>query len=356
MNSDPEVIRGRGAATNPTNRFERIDYVADVDPDDLGDAGDPQRPRTEFYVDLSRSIITTNNSPDVGFDASINPYRGCEHGCAYCYARPTHEYLGWSAGLDFESKILVKREAAALLRKEMLSPKWKPQVLGLSGVTDPYQPAERRLGVTRSVLEVLAEFRNPVGVVTKNHLVTRDLDLLGELARHNAAVVCVSICTLDAKLTRVLEPRTSAPRRRLEAIRMLADAGVPVGVLTAPVIPALTDQQIPEVLQAAKDAGASFAGMVMLRLPYAVAPLFENWLAAHLPQRKERVLARVRDMRGGKLNESNFATRMKGQGVYAEQVHSLFKLHVRRVGMDRHGPELAVAAFRRPDDRQLRLF
>jgi len=360
-------IRGRGVVGNPTNRFERIDCVADVDPEELGEyAGelvDPRRLGTEFFVDLSRSIIATNNSPDVGFDASINPYRGCEHGCAYCYARPTHEYLGWSAGLDFEAKILVKRDAAVLLRRELASAKWVPRVLGLSGVTDPYQPVERRLRITRGVLEVLAECRNPVGIVTKNHLVTRDVDLLAQLAAHNAVRVCISICSLDAGLTRVLEPRTSHPQRRLAAIRILADAGVPVGVFTAPVIPGLTDRDIPNVLEAAAEAGAKFAGMTMLRLPYAVAPLFEAWLAAHVPDRKDRVLARIRDMRGGKLNVSTFGERMKGKGVYAEQVYSLFKVHARRLGLNRRLPEQSTASFRRPqieeptpNDGQLRLF
>lgn len=356
MHADRPAIHGRGAIGNPANRFERIDCVADVDPEDLGETGAAHRPQTEFFVDLSRSIIATNDSPDVGFDASINPYRGCEHGCAYCYARPTHEYLGWSAGLDFETKILVKRDAAALLRRELAAPKWRPQVLGLSGVTDPYQPAERRLQVTRGVLEVLAEFRNPVGVVTKNHLVTRDVDLLGELARHSAAVVCISVTTLDADLTRVLEPRTASPQRRLAAIRKLTDAGVPVGVLVAPIIPGLNDQSIPEVLSAARDAGARFAGMVMLRLPHGLAPMFEAWLETHLPQRKNRILARIRDMRGGKLNESDFRTRMKGRGEYAEQVRSLFKVHAQRAGLDLHGPDLSVEAFRRPGDGQLMLF
>lgn len=360
MNSDHPPIRGRGAIGNPANRFERIDCVADVDPEDLGEyAGemtDPRRPRTEFFVDLSRSIIATNNSPDVGFDASINPYRGCEHGCAYCYARPTHEYLGWSSGLDFETKILVKRDAAELLRRELASPKWTPRLLGLSGVTDPYQPVERKLRITRGVLEVLAEFRNPVGIVTKNHLVTRDVDLLAELAAHNAVRVCISICALDAGLTRVLEPRTSHPLRRIEAIRALRAAGVSVGILTAPVIPGLTDTEIPKVLEAAAEAGAQFAGMTMLRLPHAVAPMFVAWLEAHLPRRKDRILARIRDMRDGKLNVTAFGERMRGKGTYARQIHELFKVHARRTGLDRYLPDLSAAAFRRPGGGQLELF
>ena len=253
MSSTRPVIRGRGAADNPPNRFEALAHAPDpeaIDPDGPG-------PDTEFLKDPSRSLITYNDSPDVGFTASINPYRGCEHGCIYCYARPTHEYLGFSAGLDFETKILVKEDAPELLRRELSSPRWTPQVLAISGVTDPYQPVERRLELTRRCLEVLAEFRNPVAIITKNHLVTRDVDLLGELARHEAVAVYLSVTTLDPRLARTMEPRTSQPARRLAAIEALSRAGVPSGVLVAPVIPGLTDHEMPKIVAAAARAGAA---------------------------------------------------------------------------------------------------
>src|SRR5690348_11620899 len=270
--------RGRGANINPANRFEALHYEVE----DWCEPEEESRPNpTQFFRDDSKSVISYNNSPDVGFDASLNPYRGCEHGCAYCYARPTHEYLGFSAGIDFESRIMVKQNAAELLAAELSSPRWEPQTLVMSGVTDPYQPVERRLRITRGCLEVLAQFRNPVGIITKNQLVTRDLDLLSELAQHQAACVTISITTLDPALGRIMEPRTSTPELRLEAIARLAEAGVPVGVNVAPTIPGLTDHEMPSILAAAKEAGAKWAGIVVLRLPWAVAPLFEHWLEEH---------------------------------------------------------------------------
>jgi DNA repair photolyase len=274
-----------------------------------------------------------------------------------CYARPTHEYLGLSAGLDFETKVLVKEDAPELLRKQLSSPRWEPKVLSMSGVTDPYQPVEKELRVTRRVLEVLAGFRNPVAVVTKNHLVTRDLDLLSELARHEAAAVAVSLTTLDDGLRRVMEPRTSRPTRRLAAVERLAGAGVPVGVMTAPVIPGLTDHELPNLLSAAADAGATFAAYVPLRLPHAVAPLFEDWLSRHFPDRKEKVLNRVRSMRGGTLNDPRFGSRMKGEGVFADHLTRLFEIGCRRAGLrDGRFPKLSTAAFRRAQEGQPTLF
>jgi DNA repair photolyase len=274
-----------------------------------------------------------------------------------CYARPTHEYLGLSAGLDFESRILVKEDAPELLRRELSSPRWKPQALSLSGVTDPYQPVERRLRITRRCLEVLAGFRNPVAVVTKNHLVTRDVDLLSGLARHDAAVVAVSLTTLDDDLRRVMEPRTSRPARRLAAIRALAEAGVPVGVMTAPVIPGLTDHELPALLSAAAEAGASFAACVPVRLPHAVRPLFEDWLERHFPERRQKVLNRIREIRGGKLNDSRFGTRMRGEGLFADHIAQLFAISCRRAGLDPgHFPKLSTSAFRRPGPGQPSLF
>ncbi|MBI4482154.1 MAG: PA0069 family radical SAM protein [Acidobacteria bacterium] len=345
-------IRGRGADGNPPNRFERLQYARDTD---WNDPEDPS-PATEFLKDSSRSIIAYNDSPDVGFDASINPYRGCEHGCIYCYARPTHEYLGFSPGLDFETKILVKPDAPELLRRTLSSPGWKPQVVAMSGVTDPYQPVERRLGLTRRCLEVLLDFRNPVVIVTKNHLVIRDLDFLRELARFDAAAVFVSMTTLDLALSRAMEPRTSVPTRRLAAIEALAHAGVPAGVLVAPVIPGLTDHELPSILEASARAGARFAGYVPLRLPHGVGPLFERWLEQHVPAKKEKILNRIRAMRGGKLNDPRFVSRMRGQGIFAEQLAALFALACRKAGISKRSPSLSAASFRRPPGAQLALF
>jgi DNA repair photolyase len=347
-----ETPRARGATHNPPNRFEKITLERDAD---WNDAEGPA-PSTQFFKDHSVSIINYNDSPDVGFEASVNPYRGCEHGCIYCYARPFHEYLGFSAGLDFETKIMVKENAPELLRRELSSAKWTPRVVALSGVTDCYQPVERKLKLTRRCLQVLAEFRNPAMVVTKNHLVTRDLDVLGELARHNAAAVFISVTTLDTELRKVMEPRTSPPTSRLSAIEMLTKAGVPAGVLVAPVIPGLTDHEIPSIVAAAVQAGARFAGYVLLRLPHAVAPLFEQWLAERFPGKKEKVLNRIRAMRGGNLNDPNFGSRMSGEGVFAEQIEALFAVACRRAGIGDIRPQLSTNAFRRPGDRQLSLF
>lgn len=347
----PPFPRGRGATGNPANRFERITLERDADWDPEQDPA----PRTRFYRDLSQSIITYNDSPDIPFSASINAYRGCEHGCSYCYARPTHEYLGFSAGLDFESRIMVKENAPELLRKELSSPKWKPQELAMSGVTDCYQPIERKLQITRRCLAVLAEFRNPVSIITKNALVTRDLDLLRELATHHAVHVNISITTLDAELARKLEPRAASPRQRLAAMETLAKAGVPVGVLVAPAIPAINDHEIPSVLGAAKAAGASWAYTEVLRLPLTVAPIFQDWLERHFPDRKEKVLNRIRAIRGGKLNDPRFGSRMRGEGIFADQISQMFHVACRKVGLPEDGPELSTAAFRRPGGAQLGL-
>ncbi len=352
MTSGPRLQRGRGAPGNPPGRFERLTFERDPD----WDAAEDPAPETRFFRDSSRTVIATNESPDVGFEASLNPYRGCEHGCAYCYARPTHEYLGFSAGLDFETRILVKEDAPELLRRELASPRWRPRVVAISGVTDPYQPAERRLRLTRRCLEVFAEFRNPVAVVTKNHLVTRDADLLVVLARVQAASVCVSVTTLDSDLAGVLEPRTSRPAHRVDAIRELSHAGIPAGVLVAPVIPGLTDHELPAILAAAAEAGASFAGYVPLRLPGAVAELFEAWLEAHRPDRKDKVLDRLRELRGGRLNDPRFGSRMRGEGRFAELVGDLFEAGCRRAGISAERPELSAAAFRRPGGEQATLF
>jgi DNA repair photolyase len=494
---------------NPPNRFEHM-HVAPAPELGFAPAPDdpPEDPRTELLVDPSRTVVATNDSPDVGFDASVNPYRGCQHACSYClapetsvlradltsapigelkigdelvgfdefpasgqlprklrrsvvqqlwrlrlpttrvvteiaevtttaqhrwlrcqsdgwsstrqlsvgqalrclqlpssagfagrelasvsqpatieaiergptrevvdiqtstrtffanglathncYARPSHEYLGYSAGLDFQTKILVKPRAAELLRKQLMSPSWKPRVVMLSGVTDCYQPAERRLRITRACLEVLAEFRNPVGIVTKGFLVTRDVDLLAELASVNAASVMLSITTLDAELQRKMEPLASPPSKRLAALEALAKAGVPVGVMAAPVVPGLTDHELPSILQAAADAGAGSAGFVVLRLPHGVKELFSDWLAQHYPERREKVLNRLRALHGGALYDSRFAHRQRGSGEFAAQIQALFELGMKRAGLARRGAELSTAAFRRPGEAdQLSLF
>jgi DNA repair photolyase len=339
-------IRGRGTAANPANRFVQQEIEADGDWLDTLD--DEPGPRTQFLRDHTRGIIARNDSPDIPFAASVNPYRGCEHGCIYCFARPTHEYLGFSAGLDFETRILVKHDAPELLRRELASPRWEPQPIAMCGVTDPYQPAERRFQITRGCLQVLAEFRNPVSIVTKNHLVTRDMELLAELASHHAASVNLSITTLDEKLQRVMEPRASTPARRLEAVRRLAAAGIPVRVLVAPVVPGLTDHEMPAILAAAADAGASAASYIPLRLPHGLKGLFEEWLGTHFPDRKDKVLNRIREMRGGKLYDSEWGTRMRGEGVFADQYEVMFGALTRKLGLVRHFPALSTAAFRRP--------
>ena len=349
--SEPVVQHGRGAPGNPTGRFERLAMVSE--PVDDFDERPPKT--TELLRDTSKTILTTNDSPDVPMDVSVNPYRGCEHGCIYCYARPYHEYLGLSAGVDFESRIFVKENAAALLRKALSAKSWTPQVIGFSGVTDCYQPIERRLKLTRACLEVLVEFRNPVAVITKSHTVTRDIDLLRELAAHGAAHVMLSVTTLDDHLAGVMEPRASRPARRLDAIRALSAAGVPVGVMVAPIIPGLTDHEVPDILKAAADAGALTAGRTVVRLPHGVKELFADWLQAHMPDRKDKVLNRLRAMRHGKLNESTFGTRMTGDGPFADSIHQMFDLHRRRLGLTKR-IEISTAAFRRPAGPQPSLF
>ncbi len=343
--------RGRGAGSNPANRFENISYQTS----DWDEPEDPS-PQTFFLRDDTRTIINYNDSPDVGFSASINPYRGCEHGCIYCFARPNHEYLGFSAGLDFETKILVKENAPELLRRELISPKWEPQVIAISGVTDAYQPIERRLKLTRRCLEVLVEFQNPMVIITKNELVTRDIDLLGELARIDGALVFVSVTSLDSELARELEPRASQPARRLAAIEVLARAGIPTGALIAPVIPGLTDHEMPAIISAVARAGAVAAGYVPLRLPYGVASLFEEWLSLHRPLQKDKILNRIRDIRGGRLNDPNFGSRLHGRGPYAEHISELFEVCCRKAGLNSRRPALSAKAFRRPGPAQMSLF
>ena len=341
----PPAPRGRGAADNPANRFERLHLELD---EPL-----PGKVATILLRDASRTILARNTSPDVPFNRSVNPYRGCEHGCSYCYARPTHEYLGFSAGLDFETRILIKEQAPELLRRELSSRRWKPQVVAMSGVTDPYQPLERELRLTRGCLEVLAEYRNPVAVITKNELVTRDVDLLSRLAEHHAASVSVSVTTLDADLARNMEPRTSTPERRLSTIAKLAAAGVPCRVMVAPVIPGLTDHEIPAILGAAADAGAKGASWVLLRLPGAVAPLFLEWLERAVPGRAGKIVQRLHELRGGAPYRADFEERMRGTGPWSEQIARLFETARRRTGLDAPEAPLSALAFRSPGQQRL---
>ena len=354
---ETKLRKGRGAVRDLPNRFEKL--AMDLDPDvvqeDPGAEGEIlPNPKTVFLEDQSESIIVRNDSPDVGFGAGINAYRGCEHGCAYCYARPYHEYLGFSAGLDFETKIMVKPRAAELLRRELSREKYRPEVLGMSGVTDCYQPAERKFRITRACLEVLAEFRNPVSLITKNFLITRDIDVLKELAAFEAVRAYISITTLNADLAAKMEPRASTPTHRLRAIEMLAKAGIPVGVMVAPIIPGLNDREMPAVLEAARAAGASEAGYTMLRLPYGVKDVFAEWMKANFPEKLERILGTIREVRGGKLNSSDFMSRMRGDGPYAEQINQMFHVFRDRLGFTGMR-ELRTEHFRRPGETQMML-
>jgi DNA repair photolyase len=346
-----EAPRGRGTGLNPANRFEEIA----VEWDESADPAERPDPKTRFLRDTTRTILVKNDSPDVPFNYSLNPYRGCEHGCSYCFARPYHEYLGLSAGLDFETMIFVKEDAPALLERELAKPSWEPQIVAMSGVTDVYQPVERRLKITRRCLEVFADCRNPVGLITKNSLVERDVDVLSELARHGAASVMFSITTLDAELARRMEPRAATPQRRLEAMRTLAKAGVPVGVMAAPMIPGLNDHEMPKILEAAAGAGAESAGYSLLSLPYAVKDVFLDWLERNYPERRDKVVSQVRSLRGGNLNDPRIAARHRGEGVFADHLEALFRISRRRCGLDRARRPLSAESFRRPLGPQLRL-
>jgi DNA repair photolyase len=349
----PIAIQGRGAQENPTGRFESIEMVPDPEDDPVERA---QGLKTQFYKDHSKQIVSTNDSPDVGMTATVNPYRGCEHGCIYCYARPTHEYLGLSCGLDFETKIFVKTEAPRLLREKLRSPSWKAQVLSFSGVTDCYQPIERKLKITRQCLEVMAEFRNPVAIVTKNYLVTRDIDILSELAKIDAACVFISLTSLDESLQQVLEPRTASPALRLKAIRELSQAGIPVGILMGPIIPGLTDHEIDAILKSAAEAGAKSAYYTMVRLPHGVKDLFQTWLETHFPDKKSKVLNRIKEVRGGQLNSAEFGSRMTGEGTYAQYVAQMFELSKKRHGLHHGLGSLSTSQFRKDAHTQLQLF
>lgn len=358
MGNKRSVSPGRGANVRPPNRFTGVSRVipldtAESDADDL-----PRDPATEFLADHSRSVVTENHSPDVGFRYSLNPYRGCEHGCSYCYARPTHEYLGYDAGLDFETRILVKHEAPTLFRAFLARDAWEPEVVALSGVTDPYQPCEREFRLTRRCLEVAAAAGQPVTLITKNVLVVRDVDVLGPMAARGLVHANVSVTTLDPQLARAMEPRASTPAARLRAVRELSAAGVPVRVLVSPVVPGLNDSEIPAVLAAAKEAGARAAGSILLRLPLTVAPVFLEWLERTFPDRRDKIVGRIRGVRGGKLNDAEFVRRMTGTGELAEQIAALFRVFARRHGLDGGLPPYDYTHFRPPPDArgQGRLF
>lgn len=350
--------RGRGSQLNPPNRFEAVHAEDDLehfehDPEEL-----PSGVPTVYLPDDSQSIVTENHSPDVPFRYSLNPYRGCAHGCSYCYARPTHEYLGLNAGLDFESKILVKHRAAELFREWLARPSWHVEPICFSGVTDCYQPIERRYRLTRSCLEVALDCRQPIMIVTKNALVTRDLDLLAAMAQRRLVSVAMSVTSLDAELARTMEPRTSAPQARCRAIGELASAGVPVSAMLAPIIPGLNDVEIPRILEAAAEAGARHAGTVLLRLPHTVLPVFLEWLQRTQAEKKERIESRIRSTRGGKLSDPRFGSRMRGEGAIAEQIRRTFKVFAARYGLDVPSPPLDTSQFRPPvgRDGQMRLF
>lgn len=345
--------KGRAAGFNPPNRFEET-HLESIDIELPDEEKSPLL--TRYYRDTSRTILAKNDSPDIPFTFSLNPYRGCEHGCIYCYARPSHEYLGFSAGLDFESKIMVKTDAPALLAETFEKRNWEPQIVALSGNTDCYQPAERKLQLTRQCLEVFLGYRNPAGIVTKNALVVRDADILEEMAKLNIIQVLISITTLNPDLARTMEPRTSSPANRLDAIEELAKRGIRVGVNVAPVIPGLTDEEIPAILKAASERGAQRAGYILMRLPGAVEPLFVDWVRRNYPDRAGRILNRVQDTRRGNMSDARFGSRMKGEGEIAGAINSLFKINLRKYNYAKTWEDLSTSHFQRSLPSQTELF
>jgi DNA repair photolyase len=344
--SVPQMERGRGARVNPSGRFESL--TEELVDDGWGSLAELPRLKTEIFVETPKTIITRNQSPDISFDRSINPYRGCEHGCVYCYARPAHSYMGLSPGLDFESKLFIKPNAAALLREELTAPNYEPRTIALGANTDPYQPIERTYRITRSVIEVLGEFKHPFGIVTKSYSVTRDIDLLKPLAALGLVKVAVSITTLDPKLARAMEPRASSPAKRLAAIEALSAAGIPTVVMIGPIIPGLNDHEIEVILKAAYAAGAREAGYTMLRLPHEVKDIFKDWLTKEFPDRARKVMALVKSVRGGEENDANFGTRMTGSGPYAWTIGRRFQLAAQRLGLNVRRVKLKTELFKRP--------
>jgi len=342
----PERRRGRGALTNATGRFEPEHREAFDD--GWEGLGDLDVFKTEVTDEPARTIITRNESPDISFDRSINPYRGCEHGCVYCYARPTHCYLGHSAGLDFETKLYAKPNAAALLERELANPRYVPRMIALGTNTDPYQPIERERRLTRSILEVLERTSHPVGIVTKSTLVLRDIDILERMAKRGLVKVALSVTTLDRRLARTMEPRAATPGKRLETVRQLSDAGIPVAVMVAPIIPALTDSEIETILEATRDAGASEAGYVLLRLPLEIKDLFREWLSENYSDRTARVIHLLQSMHDGRDYESDFGLRQRGRGPYADQIALRFRLALKRLGLNRERHRLRTDLFKAP--------
>ena len=344
-----KASKGRGAVSNMAGRYETI---VTEQADDGWWQEDEQASAASTHVtpEFAKSILSRNQSPDLPFGVSLNPYRGCEHGCIYCFARPTHSYLGLSPGLDFETRLFAKMNAAELLRRELAAPSYRPSAIALGVNTDAYQPCERKLGLTRQVLEVLQECNHPVGLITKSSLIERDIDVLADMARKRLAVAAITITTLDHQVARILEPRAASPKRRLEAIRRLAGAGIPVSVSVAPIIPFVTEQEMENILAAATEAGASCAGYTILRLPWEVNPLFQQWLETHFPERAARVMNRIRDMRGGKDYDANFATRMRGEGLWADMIRQRFEKAVARLGINRSArfDRLDDSLFRKP--------
>lgn len=352
------TIRGRGTASNPPNRFERL-YVENFNVDELDSfftEDENKKVKTKFYKDTTKSVISVNKSEDVGFDYSFNPYRGCEHGCIYCYARPYHEYLGFSSGLDFESKIMVKKDAPKLLEQTLRKKNYEPKTIMFSGVTDCYQPVEWKLKLTRKALEVCLKYRNPVAIVTKNSLITRDVDVLSEMSKLNLVLVCLSITSLDKKLINKMEPKTSIPARRLEAMGTLSKNGIHAGVNVAPIIPGLNDEEIPEILKQVANHGGQFANYTILRLPYSVKDLFVDWLKKELPDRAEKVINRIKEVREGKINESEFGKRFIGVGKYYDTIHDLFKLNRKRYGLNKGKYHLTTEHFKKVAKSQMELF
>jgi DNA repair photolyase len=338
---------GRGARSNASGRYEK--EKRDAFDDGWGD-DPPETVRTEVRIETARTIISRNQSPDISFDQSINPYRGCEHGCIYCYARPNHAYAGLSPGLDFETKLFAKTNAPELLEAELSKRNYKPSVIMMGGVTDIYQPIEREYQITRRLIEVCARWRHPIALITKSQLVLRDIDILAPMAAHNLAKVAISLTTLDRRLARVMEPRAAAPHRRLETIRTLTQAGIPVTVMTAPIVPAINDSEIESLLDAAAKAGAHAAGYVVLRLPLEIKDLFREWLATHFPDRADRVISLVRQMRGGMDYDAAWGVRQKGTGPYAQLIGQRFHAACKRFGLNRLRFDLDHAQFRRPPE------
>ncbi|CAN1724101.1 PA0069 family radical SAM protein [Hyphomicrobium sp. 1Nfss2.1] len=353
---DDERRRGRGARSNHTGRFEG--ERRETFDDGWEGLGELDAFKTTVFDDPARTIITRNDSPDISFDRSINPYRGCEHGCIYCFARPTHCFLGHSAGLDFETKLYARTNAATLLERELANPRYQPACMAIGTNTDPYQPIERERRIMRSVLEVLERTNHPVGIVTKSALITRDIDILARMAARGLARAAISVTTLDAKIARAMEPRAPTPRRRLDAVRQLAEAGIPTTVMVAPIIPGLTDPEVERILEAAKEAGARSAGYVMLRLPLEISVLFREWLGSAFPDKADRVMHLMQSMHGGRDYTSEFGMRMRGSGPYAEQIGARFRLAVKRLGFNADHSELRTDLFRRPvlAGQQMQLF